>query len=223
MEQNGIPKWGYVFHRASIAQQAAYVQLDVNIPDRPTEQHYDPERLTIPTIDPSGAILPLTVVHPWHGKELYALSPGRVVICDRKGKLVEAAIAGAELAITGSPHCTCCRINSPVPLYRLAGESGAGPESVATAIVDKIEALIAICRVRWGRNELAFQQRLTGIDPIDFYAASLHSVQASLDRTPSTQRGQRYQIMVRALHIAIEGAKGSGIWPVHVQYLEELL
>ena len=223
MEQNGIPDWGYVFYPASSPLASAHARIEVNICAVPTELHYDPERLTVPVVDHSGAIQQVTISHPWHGKHQLRLASGYIVVRDRKEKVVEAYTAGGQIDISVSSACTCCQITSPAPLYRLESESGAGPESAAAAVVDKIEALLAVRRARWGANDLGFEQRLTSIEPSDLYAAGLHSIQTQLDQVPAHLRGARYQTMARGVDAAILSAKESGQWPVQELVLEDLV
>jgi hypothetical protein len=151
------------------------------------------------------------------------LAFGRIVLRDRKDKVVEAFTAGGELTISISEGCTRCHISSPVPLYRLADESRVSPESAATSVVDKIEALVAIRRAKWNGNELEFQQRLTSIGPTNLYAAGLQSMLAALDRTPRHLRGVRYQEISRGVNTAIQAAQESGEWPAHSFLLEDLV
>ncbi len=222
MEQLAAPEWGYVFYPGPSPKFSAHSQLDVNIGAVPTDQHYDPEQLVVPVIRQDGALQNTIIYHPWRGRHHLRVGCGRIVIRDRKNKTVEAYSLGGDLEISSLPNCTCCRLTSPVPLFRLGIDNGS-PESVAASLVDKFEALVAIRRVRWGTNDLAFQQRLTSIDPPVLYAAGLQSIRSDLEHVPSNRRGARFHQTVRAVDAAMDNARESGRWPAASPTLDELI
>ena len=172
----------------------------------PTDLHYDPERLIVPVIRQDGALQNTTISHPWRGGHQLRIGCGRIVIRDRKNKIVEAYSLGGDLAITVSPTCTHCRLTSLVPLFRLGFDNGS-PENIAASVVDKFESLIAIKRVRWGADDMAFQQRLTSIDPADLYVAGLQSIRSELEHVPSNRRGMRFHETANAVDAAIDDAR----------------
>lgn len=222
MNQLAVPEWGYVFYPEPSQNFSAYTRLDVNICATPTDLHYDPERLTVPMIRRDGAIQPTLIAHPWRGSDHLRIGCGRIVIRDRKNKIVEAYCLGGDLAIVVSHNCTHCQLTSPVPLFRLGVERGS-PESLATDVVDKFEALIAIRRARWGADDIGFQQHLTAIAPPTLYAAGLKSIQSELCQMPSSLRGPKYYQTSHAVEAAIDGARQSGQWPATPMTLDELI
>jgi hypothetical protein len=222
MEQLAVPEWGYVFYPGPSPNFYAHPQIDVNICAVPTDLHYDPERLIVPVIRQDGALQKTIISHPWRGNHHLRVGYGRIVIQDRKNKIVEAYSLGGDLEIKVSSTCTCCRLTSPVPLFRL-GVANGSPENVASSVVDKFEALVAIRRVRWGANDLGFQQRLTSIDPSDLYAAGLQSIRSELEHIPSNRRGMRFHETAQAVDAAIYEARESGRWPAAPLTLDELI
>jgi hypothetical protein len=217
-----VPEWGYVFYPGPSPYFSAHSKLDVNICAVPTDQHYDPQTLTVPVIRQDGALQNMIIAHPWRGSHHLRVGCGRIVIRDRKNKTVEAYSLGGDLEILVSSSCTCCHLTSPVPLFRLGIENGS-PEGVATSLVDKFEALVAIRRVHWGTNDLGFQQRLTSIDPPLLYAAGLQSIRSELEHTPSKRRGARFYETVHALDAAMDNARQTGRWPPAPPTLDELI
>ena len=222
MEQLAVPEWGYVFYPGPSPKFSAHSHLDVNICAVPTDLHYDPERLIVPVIRQDGALQSTIISHPWRRGHHLRVGCGRIVIRDRKNKIIEAYSLGGDLEITVSATCTCCRLTSPVPVFRLGVDSGS-PENVASSVVYKFEALVAIQRVRWGTNDLAFQQCLTSIDPSDLYAAGLQSIRSELEHVPSNRRGMRFYATAQAVDAAIYEARESGRWPAAPLTLDELI
>ncbi len=222
MEQLTVPEWGYVFYPGPSPTFSAYSRLDVNICAVPTDEHYDPEQLIVPVIRQDGALQKTIISHPWRGSHHQRVGCGRIVIRDRKNKIVEAYSLGGDLEISVSPDCTSCRLTSPVPLFRLGIDNGS-PESIAASLVDKFEALVAIRRVRWGTNDLGFQQRLTSIDPPVLYAAGLQSIRSDLEHIPSNRRGVRFYRTAHAVDAAMDNARESGRWPAASPTLDELI
>ena len=222
MKQLAAPEWGYVFYPESSQNFSAYSRLDVNICATPTDLHYDPERLTVPMIRHDGAIQPTPIAHPWRGSDHLRIGCGRIVIRDRKNKIVEAYCLGGDLEIEVSSNCTHCRLTSPVPIFRLGFERGS-PESLATDVVDKFEALIAIRRAQWGADDIGFQQHLTAIAPPALYAAGLQSIQSELCHMPPNLRGPHYYQTAHAVEAAIDGARQSGQWPTTPVTLDDLI
>lgn len=222
MNQSAAPQWGYVFYPEPSPDFSVHTRLDVNICAIPTDLHYDPERLTVSIIKQDGTIQRKIISHPWRGNHHLRVGYGRIVIRDRKNKIVEAYCLGGDMAITVSPTCTSCCLTSPVPLFRLGVENGS-PEDLAADVVDKFEAMVAIRRARWGADEMGFQQHLTSICPSELYAAGLQSIQSELNHLPSRLRGQRYRQTAYAVDAAIGGARESGQWPATPITLDELL
>ena len=223
MNDGEISDLGYLFYPTPQPPLSAHSGLAVNICDHPTEEHYDPEHVTLSVVDRIGTIERTNITYTWHGKRRLRLAPGRVVIADRKGKRIEAFTAGGVADLTTGTGRLCCRISSPVPIYRLADERGAGPECVAAMATDKIEALLAIYQAKWGMDQAGYAHRLTSIDTVTLYHAALASLLRSLDQTPNRQRGTRFHEVQRCVKAAIHVERQAGRGAVTESYLETLL
>ena len=84
------PELGYYFHPAGSGALHGYRQLDVNIFREPTEEHFDPEQLTVWAVDSRHNVGRLTIGHPHVGQKQLAISAGSISLRDRKDKVVKA-------------------------------------------------------------------------------------------------------------------------------------
>src|SRR5262245_51200600 len=103
---------GYYFYPSDYLQTLGPSQLGVNLYAEPTEEHFDPERAIFLVVDATEDVKPLTFVHPWQGAERFRVCAGRIMIMDRREKVVEAFSLGGALRVTVQSDHTHCVLTS---------------------------------------------------------------------------------------------------------------
>jgi hypothetical protein len=214
--------FGYSFEPPAPAGYPVHRRLTVVLRPRPTERHYDPERAEWPVVSPHGELDRLTVFHPWPVSSEQRAALGRIILADRKGKAVEAFSFGGTLRITASDEQVVAVLESPAPILPLLP-----PQTVAEALVDEIEILLARRRAHWDSQPqphaaAAFEERLARAEPLALYQACLAALRAQLAATPAAFHDAEHHLagFVRREIAALEQA---GHWSLHPLSLEDLL
>ena len=178
---------GYYFHPPDDPAMMGYLRLDIQIPAEPTERHYDPEKASFLVLAPEVGVDRMVVAHPWRGPRRWQVLVGRIILEDRREKIIEAFCLGGELRIGVEPRLTRCSIISPAPILPL---DRLGDPLVM--IASEFEALMAIYRTAWQMDDEGFYACLAEADPEDLFYAGLLEVRARFDRLPVKARGKGY-------------------------------
>jgi hypothetical protein len=214
--------FGYAFDPPAPPDHPAHRRLTVVLRPHPTGRHYDPERAEWPIASPPAELDRLTVFHPWpvSGEQRAAL--GRVMLTDRTGKVVEAFTFGGALRITASEEHVVAVLESPAPILPLVP-----PQTVAEALVDEVEILLARRRAHWDslaepRAAAGFEERLARAEPLPLYLACLAALRSQLAATPTAFHDAEHRLasFVRREIAALEQA---GHWPLRPPTLDDLV
>jgi hypothetical protein len=211
--------FGYHFEPPAPPDHPGHRRLTVVLRPHPTERHYDPELAEWPIVTLLGELDRLAVFHPWPMSGEYRAAPGRVVLTDRKRKVVEAFTFGGTLQLEASAGLVVARLESPAPILPLLP-----PHDVAELLADEVEILIARRRAHWdeARQPYALDEHLARVDPLSLFQACLVELQRLFAATPAifhdTQR--RLAHYLRQELAALEQA---GHRPHHLPPLEKLL
>lgn len=179
---------------------------------RPTDEHYDPERLTILLADERGALGPAILNRHARFARPSKVSPGHIYITDRVGKRLDFYGFGGTLNVVRvtefEPHFTLFIIESPAPLMALNGVLG---HRVEDQLVDSAEALYARLRARHAGERLDMLQLLSQISPLSLYAACVESMWRMYRRSPAlpTVFAEFYRLLGRE-HQWLSGLNGTG-------------
>jgi hypothetical protein len=195
-----------------------YTRLDIQIPDEPTERHYDPENASFLVMVPELGMDRLVVSHPWRGPRRWQLLAGRIILQDRREKIIEAFSFGGDLRIEVAPGLTFCAVNSPAPILPL---DRLGDPLVM--IASEIEALMAIYRTAWQMDDEGFFTCLSEVDPADLFFAGLLEVQARFSRLPVRARGAGYWEAWNEVENTLTALEKGGGKAHPVQTFQELL
>jgi hypothetical protein len=216
---------GYDFHDVGDRGEPGRGQLDINIPRRPTELHFDPEQVAFPVMAVDGTVQRMTVTHPWRGPRESRLCAGRIVLRDRKGKVVEAYSFGGTLWLDSDATRTCCHVESPVPILRLTGPLDAEGDSTSmdTMLVEEFEAVLAKCRVHWGRDDVGFDRTLASISPDILYAAALGAIDTRLQAVPGRFHDDSYLQTAYRVRSMIRTMQAGGQLPKTLPCLDDLI
>jgi hypothetical protein len=166
---------GYCFYPRRYPNAPGHPRLDIVLRPAPTEQHFDPEWVTLHVLSDRGVpgvFEKLTVRHPWRWPcRRYRLVAGLVTWGDRKGEEVAAFSFGGALAIESEAAYTTCILTSEAPILYVVPR-----ESIATLLAEEVEVLLAEGRAAWIERPEAFQTRLAAVDPLTLYVACLKTL-----------------------------------------------
>jgi hypothetical protein len=210
---------GYTFHRPEYAPSVEHPQLDINVYAKPTREHFDPQQASFHVATDKGCIERLIVMHPWHERKQYHVCPGRVILRDRKGKVVEAATCGGDLTISNEKRYTHCSLISRAPIIQLANDIA----SLETVLVSEIEALLAKRRAELHHDDVEYEKRLATVDPLMLFMVSLATLEERLLKVPAVLRRDRYQKACHIVQQAIRMLQKRGAWTTSLPSLADLI
>ena len=195
-----------------------YSGLIIAIRPQPTQRHFDPEAIQLLLADAAGLVSQTTVHLASSLDGPRRVVPGHLVVSDRVDKRLGYYTFGACLTVFPTQEATYFAVQSSAPVLEL---SSLFQTEVADQLAAVTEALLARLRVRWGRQESDFLQRLAQLDPLTFYMSTIHSI-LSIHAHPANLRNG-----LRALYYHLRGEQRwlqeTGRWPGQPQTLDQLL
>jgi hypothetical protein len=225
MEEQSIlhlmENWGYFLLPKSHPDSPGYTGLVVAIRKQPTEKHFDPQTMRLRLRDKYGEAR-WTTLWLYSPRELpieasIHVCPGEVMLRDRTDKRENFFVFGGLLEAVHVPGETVYSLRSLAPILKLSDD----PESVPDQLASETEALIGELQVRWGSDDEGFARRLTQVDPLRFYVATLETILAHYEQDYTLQES------FQEFYLALCSEKGwlieRGRWPTTPSRLEELL
>ena len=212
---------GYWFESFDKSDALGYRALDVNVYHTPPGHHFDPERVTFPTVNVGGALTTATITHPWRGRGSLPLAVGDIILRDRRQKRVEAFTFGGDVTLHVFADRTYCRFTSPVPFFQRS--SHAHGEDGGSVIAAEVEALLARRRAAGHGDDAGFSRRLAAVEPTVLYVATLKALEAHFVAMPASQHGRHYRRIIRDLHRGLAFIRDQGVNVDRVPALEMLL
>ena len=209
---------GYVFHQLKLNSSTLSAQLDISIFAKPTEQHFDPETVGFCIADPRGGIEHLTITHPWRLQKQLQVCAGRIIMRDRKDKVVQAFSFGGKLEISNFETFTFCQITSTAPIIELIDT-----QDTETIVVTEFEAWLAKHRARWAGNDLGFGSQLASIEPFTLFVAGVAKIDDRLSRSRFSMRYDQYRRVGQETRRIIRLLQENGVWPPAPPVLTDLL
>jgi hypothetical protein len=210
-------EYGYFYHSREWSSSPGHPRLDVFLRSAPTEKHFDPVKMTIKVAVGGKDIEFIKVQHPWSLLERYHAYPGRVILQDRKGKIVEAFTFGGELRIESEEALTVGMLTSPAPILELTSTS-----SIPSILAEETEIIFAERRAEWEPDHKTFIKKLIVADPFVLYCACLKYLKAKFDHSHIGDDGV-IQYFVQFIHDEIEALQESHTWPAKLPTIAELL
>lgn len=208
--------WGYYPVDKSHPDSLGYTGLMVAIRKEPTGNHFDPQALHLCLQDEYGLARGTTLSMLSPPESTGHVCPGIIRIQDRTDKRVHFYTFGGSLEMAVQPDEMMLTFHSPAPILEL----GAHPESVQNQIAAEAGEMLAEIEVKWGFDERAFNRRLAGIDPFQFYLAIMQSL---LDRYARVRALKETE---HALHQALQREKDWLVskhqWPAKPPSIEGL-
>jgi len=207
---------GYTFTHEQHSIADGFPKLLVFLRDVPTGIHFDPEAITLTTVDHG---LPDEIVihhpHPHHG-ELPVVT-GRVILTDRKGKKVEFFTFGGTLTIEQKPQLTQCTLDSPAPILMLTEK-----EAAPALFAEDVEVILAERRASWIHDEDKFDRRLANTEPFTLFVVALDSLQRKIEVLPH-HRSASFSHLLSFIQDEIKLLKQYNLWPTSVPSIEAIL
>ncbi len=164
--------WGYRTLPKHHPGSLGYSGLVVAIRERPTQHHYDPQRLHLQLRDEDGEAVWRTFSWLTPTAESDHFCPGRIILYDRHDSAAEFfAFGGTVQAISGQGEWLYL-LESPAPILELIADE----ESLADQLAAEVEELMAEAKAGWEGDDEGFDRRLGGVDPVRLYSAAVNSL-----------------------------------------------
>jgi hypothetical protein len=173
--------WGYrtlpVHHPGS----PGYSGLVVAIRHRPTQQHYDPQRLHLHVRDEDGQASWRTL--SWLTPAAYSdhFCPGPIILHDRHDRAAEFFAFGGTLQAISRETEWIYVLRSGAPILELTADE----ETLSDQLASEVEELMAEAKAGWQGDDEGFDRRLGDVDPVLLYSAAVNSLLSRLQDSPA--------------------------------------
>ncbi len=207
---------GFLFHSPENSQAIGHPQLDANLYEIPTGEHFDPYQLTLPVETENEGVKNTSFYHPADSGS-YRVGVGRIILADQEEKEIEAFIFGGELEISVFPERSFCQIRSSAPIFyvnRFAEDE--------LGLVNEYEGELARLRAAWKHATPDFDQRLAQIDPKTLFIALTAAIEERQRLLPAIARNESYWEFRRSLHAALRFVEPEGGFPPDVITIKHL-
>ena len=212
------PDLGFVFYPYEMKDHPGHPRLDVIIQEKPTYQHYDPQKVQYKVVSIQGTIEHITIHHPWTSGARYQVCAGRIILHDRKAKRVEAFTFGGDLQILSDASHTVCGLVSTAPIFALCTT-----HDLPMWITAEVEILLAEQNAHWeSTHPYAFEEHLATLDPFILYASCLEALR---DRSASHLYINEGELDKKGEHFVqaeIQRLQKTVAWPQTLPTLDEL-
>jgi hypothetical protein len=173
---------------------------------KPTEEHFDPDQLSVPVTGPDGSFEEIKITHPWRGFRKYKVSLGHIIISDRYEKKIDAFTFGGNLEISQYDTHVHCSISSPAPIIPLINVT-----SSEMLFVSAFEALLARLRTNYD-SDIDFEKKFIDIDPILLFTTGLVTIKDRLEDLPAKYQDENYRDTYLIVVNAIQLFEKKGKW-----------
>ncbi|RMF00958.1 MAG: hypothetical protein D6768_11695 [Chloroflexi bacterium] len=209
---------GYVYHPSTFSPELGHAAVDVFLTHSPADRFFDAASAEF-KVGEGGAIKYSKIVHPWQSGQQLRVVAGHFSLTDHSGNTVQGYSLGGDLAISTEGDVTLCRLTSTAPVFNLQDDPGA----VGRVLVGELESLIARRQAAWGLDDAGFNNRLTGVDPFQFFLASVAKIDDRLKNFSGAAPNTRLQAVKQTVRKIIETLKNAGKWPASPPQLDEIL
>jgi hypothetical protein len=211
-----IEDLGYLFFPRKNDHGVGYSRFEAILRSHPTEEHFDPEVLRLRVVSEFGGIEYLYINQPWVGEEHYRAIVCHVLLRDRKDKTVNSYTYGGDLRIEVNQDQTKCVLVSPAPIFRMEGII-----SIPSLVAQETEILLAEIAAKSRSDHMVFEDKLSTIDPLLLYGASLVSINLKYLDFKHKHFSHIFNLIQFIRH-EIEKLQGSGELPVPIPKLVDL-
>lgn len=212
------PDLGYIFYPYEVKNHPGHPRLDIVLQEIPTERHFDPQQAHFKGISSNGCIEQITIHHPWPLAARYRVCAGRIILKDRRGKLVEAFSFGGDLQIRSDIGCTVCGLISTAPIFPLFTT-----HDLPMWITAEVEVILARQNAHWDpRHPYDYEAHLARMDPFLLYASSLQTLQDQAAAHTYLEVGELDHQGEHFVRAEIQRLKEKGVWPERLPTPDQL-
>ncbi|MFO7683251.1 MAG: hypothetical protein R6X34_24725 [Chloroflexota bacterium] len=206
---------GYLFHPGQ--SHFGDGPLDVILRDKPTREHFDPEKVHVVVGAPRGT-QNLDIHHPWRLAKQYRVCAGHIRISDRYQKIVNVFSFGGQVQITAVSDHTTCQFTSPAPFLELTDGCPA-----TQLLVNEIDVMLAEQRARLNpRTSADFDNKLITIEPFPLYLSVLYAIRVKITQNQCFS-DSTWQHFKHVLNLEITRLQREDKWPASAPTLAELI
>jgi hypothetical protein len=211
-----IEDLGYLLIPRKNDHGVGFSRFEAILRSHPTEEHFDPELLRLRVVSELAGMEYLYINHPWVGEEHYRAIVGHVLLRDRKNKTVNSYAYGGDLRIEVNHDQTTCVLVSPAPIFRMEGII-----SIPSLVAQETEILLAEITAKSRYDHMVFEDKLSTIDPLLLYGASLISINLRYLDFKHKHSNHIFNLIQFIRH-EIEKLQGSGVLSVPIPKLVDL-
>lgn len=208
---------GLLYYPSRYDPPLGHAGFEVYLSDSPQRRYFDARRALFP-VEQSGALRRMPVEHPYRLANEFHFVSGRIRLEAYDGDVVEIMSFGGQATVTVSDDETVCRVTSPAPFLPLNDDV----ESPFVLLESELEIVMAQSRAGWGKEEGRHLDRMSELEPMTLFVASIRTLEDRLERLarveddPATRRALR---LVRDIHRLLDKM---GEWPPSAPQLNEL-
>ncbi len=211
-------KWGYYSLPRPHGGELGYGGLLVSIREKPTGEHFDPQRLHICLRNRHGLPQQRTLSSLSRPEPVEHVCPGKLSLSDRLDKRIDFFSFGGSLELLAEQKGLLLLLRSPAPILELTEQRQTASDHWAA----DTEALMSQVRARWERDDEGFDRRLAAVDPFQLYLASLNSLLVYWHE-PGRAMEETHHRSYKLLLLEREELLSRGLWPADPPTIEGLL
>lgn len=208
---------GILYYPSHYDPPLGHAGFEVYLSGSPQKRYFDARRVLFP-VEQAGALRRMPVEHPYRLGNEFSFVPGRIRLEAYDGDVVEIMAFGGQAAVTVTDDETVCQVTSPAPFLPLNEDL----ESPFVLLESELEIVLAQSRAGWGKEEGRHLDRMSELEPMTLFVASIRTLEERLGRLsrveddPATRRALR---QVREIHHLLDKM---GQWPPSAPQLTEL-
>jgi hypothetical protein len=208
--------WGYYIFPKTHPESLGYSGLLVAMRDEPTGMHFDPVALHLWLCQSELAEWTVLGLVPPVQKST-TICPGRLVLCDYKGKRTEFFTFGGSLESISVPGETVYSVHSSAPILPITNALW----SVADLFTFEVEGTLARSSAKWGLSHVGYLRHLAHTDPLQLYLACLDATLSSFEESRALR--EAYWNLYHALLTEKRWLLHEDRWPAALPSLNDLL
>ena len=213
---------GYYYYPSNYSPPLGHPRLDVHLLSEPAHRFFDAHKAIFPVAETDG-FRELTITHPWEdwmGSEVERICAGRFQLIDINEVPHYGFSLGGNLEIHNLEAYTLCTLTSSAPIFNLMGDDNKSAEDL---LVNEIEVLFAKRMANWATDETGFAKRMSEIDPLTLFFASLETLENEIQEMPLEVKEHGYQGISHVINETIHTLKEASDWPSHIPVISDLI
>ncbi len=217
-----IDQLGYHYSPSTYSPDLGYAQFDARLTGKAGDRLFDANEAVFP-VNAGGTLKEQLIHHPWRSQKI-RVAIGVFTLRAHDGDVMNGFSFGGNLEIDEHTAYSDLHLKSSAPVFNLSSSNlHDDPETPTALLASELSACIARRKAAWGTNDQEFERRLLALDPFQAFLISLETLRNRIENFSQSDRNQRYQMVARAVHRAINTLKDAGQWPQHIPSLEDVL